>query len=304
MAAPLSGLSEIRRLASGIPEPENYYSGAGGPVGALPENILCFARHRASQLAEAADRPSSHQHHRCVLLTSLGGSGRLCLDADNLLLQEGQSQLIAPFQFHSYLDIQPQKICWVFVTFEIFSAAEIEPLRSSRPRSLGPTELLLLREIIDCWLDAGRHALLPLHLGLLLARLRTIGPSSALPPHRARGNPGAELIAAINSHVLPRLDQPPGLKQLARALGQSESHLRAKFRQATGMGLGRHLRQLRIQKACRLLRNTGLRVGAIADQCGFDSVYSFSRTFKSACRISPRAYRQEGTRNPAHESDE
>ena len=291
-AAQLAGFREICRLASLIPAPKNYYNGASGHCGGLPENILCFARHRASELSGAPNRQSSQQHHRCVLVTAIRGTGRLCLDAENFVIHEGQTQLIAPFQFHSYMEVQPEQICWIFVTFEISSAAEIEPLRSSRPRTLGPTEWMLLREILHCWLDADRHALLSLHLGLLLARLCTIGPATAPRSHRNRANPGADLIADINSYVLPRLDQPLGLKQLAHALGHSESHLRAKFRQTTGGGLGSHLRRLRIQKACRLLRITGLRIGAIADQCGFDSVYSFSRTFKAACGASPRAYRQ------------
>jgi AraC-like DNA-binding protein len=296
---PPSDFPEIRRLASLIPDPTNYYNGATGSSGVLPENILCFARHRAADLLDSPNRPSSQQHHRCVLLTAIQGTGRLCLDADNFLLHEGQVQLISPFQFHSYMEVQPEQVCWIFVTFEISSLAELEPLRSSRPRTLGPTESILLREILHCWLHADRHALLSLHLGLLLARLCAIGPAVSPRSRGSLANPGADLIAELNSYVLPRLNQPLGLKQLAHAMGQSESHLRAKFRQATGGGLGGHLRRLRIQKACRLLRITGLRIGAIADQCGFDSVFSFSRTFKTACGLSPRAYRQGASLNQA-----
>lgn len=284
-------LQEIRQLASEIPEPTDYFGGADSDCGILPDNILCFARYHASQLLDAPNQPSSQQHHRCLLVTAVTGSGRLCLDADNCVLHEGQTQLISPFQFHSYMEIQPEQICWVFVTFEIASMAEIELLRSLRPRFLGPTEWILLREIIQCWLQKDRRALLPLHLGLLLARLCAIGPSTFPRSHRVGANLNADLIADINTYVLRRLDQPLGLKRLAQALGHSESHLRAKFRQATGGGLGAHLRRLRIQKACRLLRLTTLGIGEISDQCGFDSVYSFSRTFKTICHISPRGYR-------------
>lgn len=289
--APLPDFADIRRLASLIPSPTNYFQGAGGPPGVLPENILCFARHRAAELLDPPNQPSTQQHHRCVLLTSIQGTGRLCLDADNFILREGQTQLISPFQFHSYMEVRPDHVCWIFVTFELSSLEEIAALRSSRPRTLGPTELVLLREILHCWLHAGRRAMLSLHLGLLLSRLSAIGPAAAPRSRGSLANPGAELMTEINSFVQPRLNRPLGLKQLADALGQSESHLRAKFRQTTGKGLGGHVRSLRIQKACRLLRITGLRIGTIADQCGFDSVYSFSRAFKTACGMSPRAYR-------------
>jgi len=217
------------------------------------------------------------------------GAGQVCVNAETFALNEGQAQLICPFQFHSYTGVQSGELCWIFVTFEILTAAEIEPLRSRPSRLLGPTEMVLLREIVQCWLCEERRPLLPHHLGLLLRRLSAL-PSRLLA--RNRPNMEADLMARVNRFVLPRLDQPLQIKQLAAALGESESHLRAKFRLSTGGSLGRHLRQLRLQKACQLLHTTGLNITEIAERCGFDSVYSFSRTFKTECGVSPRAYRE------------
>ena len=98
-------------------------------------------------------------------------------------------------------------------------------------------------------------------------------------------------MARVNRYALPRLDKPLPISRLATALGESESHLRARFREATGGSLGRHLRQLRLQKACQLLHTTELNITEVAERCGFDSVYSFSRTFKTGCGVSPRVYR-------------
>lgn len=282
--------SEIRQHATAIPEPKDYFEGSSIPVDGLPGKILCFARHRAEGLLSTPSH-KANQHHRCVLLFAVQGSGRICLDADNFLLNEGQAQLIAPFQFHSYLELRSRELCWIFVTFETLALGVIEALRSSPARTLGTTEAILLRELILCWLDAGRHSLLPLHLGLLLGRLAEIKTPPLKTLTRIRQNSDADLIARINSYVLPRLDQPLGLHQLAHALGDSESHLRAKFRSATGGSLGRHLRQLRLQKACSLLYSSSLSIGEIGECCGFESVYSFSRAFKAGYSVSPRAYR-------------
>lgn len=277
--------------------PTNYYQGISANSVALPDNILCFTR-RSAEALQHTSLLQPDRHHRCVLVTAMRGSGRLCLDATSLLLNEGQTQFIAPFQFHSYTELPPEPFCWVFLTFEIASMVEIEPLRSSPPRTLGPTEWVLLREILQCWLNPKKHSLLSIHVGLFLARLAAMESSSLNHPSPSKSDSGADWIARVNSHILPRLDHPLGLKQLARALGSSESHLRAKFKRITGGSLGRHLRQLRIQKACSLLRNTVFPIGEIADQCGFDSVYTFSRTFKAECTVSPRAYRQR-INNPA-----
>jgi len=239
---PDARLADLCRLAAKIPSPSNYLQGVETPMGPLPGNILCFARHSVEDLLKPAPRQRT-QHHRCVLLVALHGSGRICLDSDSFMLQAGQAQVIFPFQFHSYMEVQPHAICWVFFTFESFALSEIASLRASPSRTLGSTEILLLRELIQCWLEKKQHGLLPLHLGLLLGRLNTLGSSrknAMLTPMGA----DADLLLRVNSYILARLDQPLGLKELALAMGQSESHLRSRFRAATGYSLGRHIRAL------------------------------------------------------------
>lgn len=285
-----SEFSEISRLATLIPELTNYYKGIASSGRVLPENILCFARHGISDLLDPSCEHRD-QHHRCVLLIALRGSGRLCVDSNSFMIQEGQAQLIFPFQFHSYMEVQPDDICWLFVTFESFSLDEIASLRSSPSRTLGPTEIVLLRELIQCWLEEDRQGLLSLHLGLLLGRLNAMGPASN---HSVTQRPGADanLLVRVNRYILSRLDRSFGLNDLALAVGQSESHLRARFRSAIGYSIGRHIRQLRIQKACNLLHTTELSIGEVGENCGFDSVYSFSRAFKTVRGVSPRDYRR------------
>lgn len=285
-----SALMEIRQLVAKIATPVNYLEGVATPMGPLPGNILCFARQGVADLLKPAPRQRT-QHHRCVLLIALHGSGRICLDSESFMIQEGQAQLIFPFQFHSYMEVQPDDICWVFITFESFALDAIAPLRSSPSRTLGPMEILLLRELIQCWLEKDRQELLPLHLGLLLGRLSKIGSSRKRSTARPEGSE-ANLLTRVNRSILARLDRPFGLKELARAIGQSESHLRGRFRAATGSSIGRHIRQLRIQQACNLLHTTGLTIGEVGEKCGFESVYSFSRTFKMERGVSPRDYRR------------
>jgi transcriptional regulator GlxA family with amidase domain len=86
-------------------------------------------------------------------------------------------------------------------------------------------------------------------------------------------------------------DEPLSVKEIARSLGISSSHLRARFRASCGVSLGRHLRRLRLEKACGLLRLSQRRVTEIAELCSFTSIYSFSRAFHTAYGVSPMAYR-------------
>jgi AraC-like DNA-binding protein len=58
------------------------------------------------------------------------------------------------------------------------------------------------------------------------------------------------------------------------------------------------LRQLRLEQACGLLRLGPQRVSEVAEQCGFASIYSFSRAFRLAYGVSPLAYRHSGRSAP------
>jgi transcriptional regulator GlxA family with amidase domain len=85
---------------------------------------------------------------------------------------------------------------------------------------------------------------------------------------------------------------PPGVKEMAAALGISASHLRTRFRESCGVTIGKHVRRLRLEKARGLLRLSTRRVSEIAEMCGFSSVYPFSRAFHAAYSVAPLEYRK------------
>ena len=86
----------------------------------------------------------------------------------------------------------------------------------------------------------------------------------------------------------PNLD----LASLARACNVSAAHLVRVFRRETGVSPIAYLWQRRVATGVDLLANTGLPVGAIADRCGFKTVYHFSRRVKQATGTSPTKVRR------------
>ncbi|HEX4139506.1 MAG TPA: helix-turn-helix domain-containing protein [Candidatus Methylacidiphilales bacterium] len=291
----LSQLRQIERLTSSIPSPASYLQGRATGVASLPANILCFARHSADELMAHRSARTHHQHHRFVLIVALRGAGRVCVDIDTFSLRPGQAQLLFPFQFHSYLDVAPERICWLFITFEMDAEHDVAPLRSSGSGEIARGDLPLLGEFVRGWLARAPMRLLQLHLATLLVRQalnRRTAPAARKP---AKEMPEAGILSLVNRYVLPRLERPITVKAMAGALGHSESHLRRRFRLATGLSLGRHLRELRLRRACSLLRGTSLPVGEVAARCGFDSIYAFSRAFRTEVRVSPRGYRKSMT---------
>ena len=73
--------------------------------------------------------------------------------------------------------------------------------------------------------------------------------------------------------------------------GLSVSRLRTLFKQSTGLSPKQYQLEARISRAARLLSDSTLPVGVIAEQTGFESVYHFSRQFKRMRGLSPAHYR-------------
>jgi transcriptional regulator GlxA family with amidase domain len=145
-------------------------------------------------------------------------------------------------------------------------------------------------DLVAAYHEEGSEShLLALLLALLLARLCRVGATPA--PARPHAAASAPRLALQVNQLAQRHREKLGIKEIAAALGISQSHLRARFRVSTGVSIGRHLRRLRLDKACGLLRLTPSRVSEIAEQCGFNSIYHFSRAFQQTYGVSPMAYR-------------
>lgn len=80
---------------------------------------------------------------------------------------------------------------------------------------------------------------------------------------------------------------------LADIAGYSERQLIRLFRSAMDMTPKNYINSLRIHKSRHLLRSTGLSVGEIAWQCGFNDQNYFSRLFRRNAGMSPTDFRNK-----------
>lgn len=288
---PLPAPPDLRKLVAKLPQPNIQLLGRRPAPLPLPANIVCFQRQSAEELNKP--RKGRALHHRFVLICALRTAVTVCLDDREIRLAAGEGLLVFPFQFHHYTTPQRGEISWLFVTFELSDAEPLAALRY-RPFALTAGLRQTVAELVEAYETERTEELPVLLLALLLARLRRIKPAAPLP---APAPAAPELIHRINQ-MARRTGPPPSIKELARALGISPSHLRARFRASCGVSIGRHLRRLRLEQACGLLRLGPQRVSEIAEQCGFGSIYSFSRAFRLAYDISPLAFRHSGQAGP------
>lgn len=282
----------LKELVSRLPQPQHQLVGRTVTKLALPDNVVCFQRRAAADLNKP--RRGRALHHRFVLICALRTAVTVCVDDRSIRLKAGEGLLVFPFQFHHYAEPAGETISWLFVTFEYPEMAELAALRY-QPFELTPPLRALAAELVAAY-ETERTADLPvLLLAVFLARLRRLKPAQAASTDAAASQPG--LMLRVNQ-LAQRSSEPPGLKDIARALGISPSHLRARFRASCGVSIGRHLRHLRLEQACGHLRLGPQRVSEIAELCGFSSIYSFSRAFRVAYGVSPLAYRHSGRAAP------
>lgn len=64
-----------------------------------------------------------------------------------------------------------------------------------------------------------------------------------------------------------------------------------RFRAATGRSILEEIRSVRLDMARRLLAETDIQVGAIANRCGYDTSAAFTTFFKSMTGLGPREWR-------------
>lgn len=288
MHVDVSENADWKDLARQLPSPLRQIIGKRSSPTPLADNIVCFSRRSAADL----NHPQRGRalHHRYVLILALETTVTVCVDDQEVPLHPGEGLLVLPFQFHDYVRPEKEQLLWMFVTFDIADTSALNSMRF-RPFVLDDTLRQLVCELTRSYLLPDQDDVTVALFRLLLERIKraTQIERSEL---ESRAAP-TSLLVHIN-HLAQTKGCSPTIKEIASAVGISESHLRARFRTSCGVSLGKHLRRLQMEKACGLLRLSTNRVSDISELCGFSSVYSFSRAFSTAYGLSPRAYRQAG----------
>lgn len=79
--------------------------------------------------------------------------------------------------------------------------------------------------------------------------------------------------------------------EIGNLLGLGEARVQRLFSKEMGKTLRRHLLEVRMAKAARLLRNVVPPIKMIAHDCGYSVVSNFSRDFKRVHGMSPMQMR-------------
>jgi len=287
---------EIVSRAKNLEIPKSHMVGKYFPEPLLPQNILMF---RQTSRAVLINGGYKHQHHRYVLVTAVQSGGEIGIDKRIFPIHEGECILIHPLQVHWFSDLVKPTILWLFTSFEHDNDTRLKALLNKGGIFDPVNKLDSLRKLLRAWQTPEERDTVRLQLGIWLDNLVHQADKKYQPRHSKKLLAKEDAwIAEINRLIFEKREQALSLPEIARHFGISPSSFSKKFHETTGKSPGWYIRQLKLEYACELLQDTKTRVSEIAERCGYDSIFSFSRAFHKTFLTSPSSYRKTWSPKP------
>lgn len=145
-----------------------------------------------------------------------------------------------------------------------------------------------LRTILELMQSSDEEANYPggLYLALVLHYVeQEYQAASASHPHN-------ETVERVCAYLAARYQQKISMTEVAAEFYLSPYYLSRLFRRVTGQSTVDYVNGLRIEASLKLLSETDLSIGAVAEQTGFASAAHFRRVFRETMDISPLQYRK------------
>lgn len=248
------------------------------------------------------DNPKKFLHHRYILILAIKGTGEIHIDDYAFKLDGGCGLLILPGQIHKFTNPSRDIKC-SFSTFSVsIGASSLEILRN-RVFEINEKIYRLASLCLNNYQGAvegktSRSREMSFCFGSLLNEILEItneaGPVTLYKIDYKDSK--RQLIKKVNDFIFAKISSPLTLKEIARHVNVSESHLRSIFRNTLELSLGKFIRYKRMGMAAALLRSSDMNISAIAKHCGFSSVYTFSRAFSLEAGMSPLKFRNKSRR--------
>ncbi len=229
-----------------------------------------------------------HLHRALEMAYLKKGSCRLLADGAEYDLAAGDLAVIFPDRVHAYRDSRD-----LDALIFILPLAALSPFRDAltgqrpvcpvlKPGSWETDGLPALMELALADQGAQEEAVMTGYFraitGKALSRL-TLTPAES-----KADNTVWDAVRLIRQDPAANLSR----RDLARAVGVSESTLSHQFSRVLHLSLPRYVAQLRLEEAKRLLEETDLSVTQAAIKAGFGSLRSFNRVWRAQYGSSPR----------------
>jgi len=229
-----------------------------------------------------------HLHDSYEFICVEDGSLRVEINGFAFDVTKGYGALILPNQPHEFSTPEYSK-SWL-VIFSPDHIPEMKKLTSSK-KPFCPVIKAENDRLRDDLLRAEKN---PLRVRSILYELAARYFEGESAPQLAMDD-GA-LVCRVVEYIDAHYKDPMTLEDMSTALGYSYRYMSGVVNRFFKQPLPKVVNRYRVNFACDLLANTDTEITQIALACGFGSMRSFNRNFKSVMEISPREYRNSKMR--------
>lgn len=103
-----------------------------------------------------------------------------------------------------------------------------------------------------------------------------------------------DIVSQVIDCVLSQSEGELSLKIIAEKLFMNKTYVSETFKQKTGLSLVEYLTRVKMEKAKKLIKGSGLKTYEIGDKLGYKDIEYFSKLFKKYTGMSPTEFRQKG----------
>lgn len=254
---------------------------------------------RRLYLTDVGFFPCAEHHYReredgideYIFIFCTEGRGTIIVAGKEYTLHENEAFCIPRFRGHRYFasEDDPWSILWVHFKGEdtcYFPIEDCQVVAFTTQHATNRMHFLfdLLFRVLEGNYTLGNFIYISQVLSLILAETY----------HREKSNSTLEQnkhVTNVVKYMYGHLDENLTLDQIVEEFDLSKSYLNAVFQKYTQHAPMDFFINLKMKRACELLRSTDTYVYEVAQRLGYSDPYYFSRIFKRVVGMSPSEYK-------------
>ena len=228
----------------------------------------------------------------------LDGEGKICYEGKEYFLNKGSCVFIdchKPFSHETFASkLWTLQWCHFFGP-NLLLVYDKYMERGGRP-VFRPDDTTAYKRILDALfiIADGNDFIRDMRINENISSLLTlIMAESWNKKERDRKNQSKQSVMPVKEYLDIHYSEKITLEDLSKEFYISKNYLTRVFKEQFDMSVKEYLQIVRISRAKRLLRTTDKTAEEIGVECGFGTLYYFSRVFKEIEGVSPTIYREQ-----------
>jgi AraC-like DNA-binding protein len=225
--------------------------------------------------------------HRCFeFFEQIEGATRVTVDDRVYTVKKGEALLIFPLQAHAFDTVENGKIRLI-----LFSPELVANYYKRNENKLPADSLFTCRLPENLCTDTFFHK-----KAITYFICGEFEKGRSYTEQGEKKSP--QLLTSLLLYADKNFSNSCQLRDAVASIGYDYAYASKYFKRKVGLSFKRYVNNLRIIESRYLLSTTAMNMEEIADACGFSSLRTFDREFRSQIGITPSEYRKKKNANP------